>query len=109
MSNASESWDEVIARKHDKATAVTPAAPTLRVETEASMRARIAAEEAERVGSITSLCALADKPERTAGFVASGKSLSDVLAVLIAEASKPAGGDPATAVVTALRTPRARR
>ncbi len=84
-------WDDVLAQRHgDKlkpesnatATASQPAA-----ETQAQIVARVHAEEAERTRDIISWCNTAGKPERAAGFIASGKKLSEVLAVLNAEMS----------------------
>ena len=83
------SWDQVLKARHgaDKlkpatATTTTTARPAVNDE------ARIRAAEAERVRNLAALCSLADQPDRAAGFIENGTTLSEALATLSAESGR---------------------
>jgi hypothetical protein len=81
------SWDKVLEGRHgDKLKPVAASRTPTAAESEASIRQRIAAEEATRVNELTMLCSLAGKNERLAEFIDGGVSLSQGIAVLTAEA-----------------------
>jgi ATP-dependent Clp endopeptidase proteolytic subunit ClpP len=91
------------------APAPTPAAATAVTETAEQMRARIQQEVQDRAAEITALCKMVNKADRAAEFIASGKSVSEVLATLDAEAAtapRPQpGGQPAATTITAAHQP----
>ena len=72
MSNATDQWDDVIARRHpdakseDSQPTATADKPTEGAE---QIAARVRAEEARRTAEIVAACNLADCPERAAGFI----------------------------------------
>lgn len=61
-------------------------------ETVEQITARIRSEEQKRLADITATCALAGHPTKAAEFIASGKTLSEVVAALQDERVKGTGG-----------------
>ena len=89
-------WDDVLAKRGVKHEAGGETQVVTASATEAEMadqiEARVRGAAAQRAGDIAAACALADVPERAAGFIAdSSMGLSEVLAVLIRERGRPKG------------------
>ena len=92
MNNASSRlWDPIVAARGGKASAGDKPAEAVAIETPDQIAERVRVEEAERAANIAAACALGDCPDRAAAFVADGKSLSDVLAILVRERNRPKG------------------
>lgn len=79
----SDPWGQVLAARHGRSTIVEPAVN--KVGTEDDIRRKVAAELSQRASAITAICGFANQPERAADFVASDKSLSDVLTIFARE------------------------
>ena len=93
MNSVSKLWDPIIAAHGGKADADDKKpAEEVAAESADAIGDRVRKEEAERAADIAAACALADCPERAAGFIAdASKGLSDVLAILVRERSRPKG------------------
>ena len=89
----SNTWDDVLHRRHGDKVKPAPSATADQLATESAngIAERVRKEEAERAADIAAACALGDCPDRAASFVADGKSLSDVLAILVRERNRPKG------------------
>ena len=92
MASASELWDAVSRRKHGnklgpKATAAVDTNET----TEAAIRERVGKEEQQRALDIIAACDAAGAPNRAAELIASGKSVSEVIAALGSGRARPRG------------------
>ncbi len=87
MNDASASWDEVLAKRGVKPSDDKRHAS----ESEAAIRRRVIAEEHERVLGIVAACDLAGASARASGFIAEGKSVSEVIAALDSGRTRPRG------------------
>ena len=87
MNNASASWDEVLAKRGVKPSDDKRPA----IESEAAISRRVVAEVRERALGIFTACDLAGVPDRAAGFIAEGKTVSEVVAALASGQTRPRG------------------
>jgi len=78
------SWDALLEKRYGKLNGGAEAAAegAAAGESEADIRARVGSEEAKRSIDIINACDIAHQPGRAAAFIASGKSLAEVVAAL---------------------------
>ena len=89
MSNA---WDNVLTNRHGTKLRPKPAAAADATETPEQIEARVRSEEQQHQRDVVVACEIAGMPERASAFIASGQSVSQVLATLArAAAPRPKG------------------
>ena len=87
MNSASASWDDVLAKR-----GVKPSDDRRPADRERGRhRERVIAEERERALGIVAACDLAGALARAAGFIAEGKTVSEVVAALASGRTRPKG------------------
>ncbi len=80
-------WDDVLAQRHgDKLKPESNS--TTATETEAQIGERVRREEARRAEEVTLACSIAGQPSRAPAFLAEGKTVSEVLALLASERAR---------------------
>ena len=87
MNNASASWDEVLAKSGVKPNDDKRPAS----ESDAAIRRRGIAEERERALGIVAAGEIAGALARASGFIAEGKTVSEVVAALGSGRARPRG------------------